>query len=82
MDSDIQPPVVDRDDVHWIKTCLLPLLTDADKLWPNAEARVKNVEINQLSLTESFMLTICYKIRVTLSTNGQDDKIVHLVVKV
>lgn len=48
---------------------------------------MKGVHIERMSLSESFMLTICYKIRLTLSATGGDDddgdiKVYQMVVKV
>lgn len=79
-----QRPPPPRDDVAWIRNELIPSLARDGTFGVNGIAgsatrsrrrqadgkHVKRVDIEQLSLSETFMLTICYKIKVTLMLSG------------
>lgn len=88
------PAAIERNNVRWIRDELVPLLAASGKLQPEAAVGganvVEHIDVQQLSLSESFMLTDCYRIRVTLTTpadttvasNGSADGVLQLVVKV
>lgn len=79
------PAADEHNNVRWIRDDLIPSLAASGKLQPTvADGNVvKHVDVEQLSLSESFMLTDCYRIRVTLAaSNGGADKVLQLVVKV
>lgn len=78
----------ERDDIRWILDQLIPILANSGKLL-SAPAHVKHADVQRLPLSEAFMLTMCYKIRLTLAAGlgidvgaDDDDQMFQLVVKV
>lgn len=94
-----------RDDVAWIRDQLIPTLARDGQLLKHEigkanrhnaisqreQQHVKSIDVRCLSMSESFMLSICYKIKVVLSSSGpadvvvaddSDDELLQLVVKV
>lgn len=81
-----QPAAAECNNVRWIHDVLIPRLAAEGKLRDEAQSNVvQHVDVQQLSIGDTFMLTLCYKIRVTLAAaNGfdDDDALLQLVVKV
>lgn len=70
----------------WIRDGLLPELMEKGKFSdPNQNfTKIKNCEISRLSSSETFMLTMCYRIKLTLGGDCDDNnsKELRFVLKV
>lgn len=77
-----------RDDVHWIKHELVPLLLADRKHAFDLSGRAAvlcNVEAVRLSTEDGFMLSACYKVSVELAESGNENaatSVIRLVAKV
>lgn len=71
----------------WIKNELIPTILAEGKLSSKSLSDndqlpvLKDVSVKCLTTSESFMLTLCYKVQVVLEENGNEYKL-FLVVKV
>lgn len=82
------------ENVAWIENELIPSLVAEGKLTFGAAAHpavVRNVDIARISIEESTMLTMCYRVKVQLSAAADgadaeckniDTSLVNLIVKV
>lgn len=68
--------------VTWIREYLVPTLVESGKF--GANAKMKSAEIARLSMAESFMLTICHKIKLTIldAEKQANERTYGIVVKV
>lgn len=74
-----------RTNEEWIRTKLVPMLLDGGKLNDGQliATSVKSIEIARLSMAEAFMLTLCFKVVVTVTDRNQpEDRKVGIVIKV
>lgn len=68
-------------NVTWIREFLVPKLVEDGKF--GAGVLVKSVEITRLSMAEAFMLTICHKIKLTVTDDKlSNERTYGIVVKV
>lgn len=80
-----------RNDEIWISNEMIPLLMDCGKLTfgpLKLPAAVRTIQLAKISMEESFMLTVCYKVQLVLvkaadvADENAAKSIVKLVVKV
>lgn len=75
----------DKTNMEWIRTTLVPMLLKNGQLNDGdlIATTIKTIEIARLSTAEAFMLTICFKVVVTVHDRNQhDDRKVGIVIKV
>lgn len=69
---------------NWIKTELMPDLVNNGTFKLKKVMKIENCEINRLTTSEAFMLTMCYRIKLTLHDDDDDchKKEIGLILKV